>query len=134
MRKEIVNRRNIALSALFFLNAVLLVMLIKMFHLNAVATVVKVFSLALGMVSFVFISMQALNRTPTKVCKFTAFMGRHSLEIYLVHEFVFATFMLLFNRHCHFFLMMVIAFSASVVIACVCNIAAERVKCWIYGD
>lgn len=81
----------------------------------------------------VFVSLQTLNRTPTMACKFTTFMGRHSLEIYLVHEFVFATFMLLFNKHCPSILMMVIAFSASVVIACVCNIVSESLKRWVIG-
>ena len=129
MRKDIINKRSIAISTFFLINAISIVVIAKTFGLKEDTSVIRVLSVALEMASLVSFCVWALNRTPSIVRKFMAFMGKHSLEIYLVHEFVFTTLMVLYNKYCHPFVLLGIAFSMSIILAQVCNLVSER---WSY--
>lgn len=87
--KKRTTNRELLYSALFFILAIALVLLEKTHYSFYSIRAYMLFSLTLGMLFFIVFCISILIILPTYIKKFLLFLGTYSLELYLVHEFIF---------------------------------------------
>lgn len=120
IRKDFLQQRIMYISSVSLLIAVLLVMIKKLFGVTLLGMNVCIsISLAFGVISLTMIGVELLKIMPVVVMRLLNFIGKHSLEIYLVHEFVFCVFFFFLdlNQYFKFFL----SFLLTIIIAYLCK-------------
>lgn len=82
---------NITFPILFLFTAICLVLLAKIENPFRCIQACIYFALALGMPALLYLSVCILKIIPSSLLRLLIFMGAYSLELYLVHEFLFWT-------------------------------------------
>lgn len=88
--------------------------------------------LSLGILALVLSMIYIFTLISRNVLRSFDFMGNHSLEIYLVHEFIFGAFLLTMYTKYNHFLLLIIVFGLSVVIAWCCRWCVDRIMAYIH--
>lgn len=83
--------------------------------------------LSLGMLAVIGILIAGFLHLPKKLSTIFDDVGGHSLEIYLVHEFVFAAFLLTMYTVVDHFLLFIAAFALSIFIARCCSWCTDKI-------
>jgi peptidoglycan/LPS O-acetylase OafA/YrhL len=84
-------------------------------------------SLAVGLPVLLVTIILLIERLPEAYIKRIEFFGTHSLELYIVHEFIFNAYEISMSNNWEFFFLLV-SFSVSILIAYFCKIGIERIK------
>jgi peptidoglycan/LPS O-acetylase OafA/YrhL len=88
--------------------------------------------LSLGIFALVLSMIYSFTLIPKNVLRGFEFMGNHSLEIYLVHEFIFGAFLLTMYTKYNHFLLLIIVLGLSVVIAWCCRWCVDRIMAYTH--
>lgn len=88
--------------------------------------------LSLGIFALVLSMIYILNLIPKNVIRGFDYMGNHSLEIYLVHEFIFGAFLLTTYTKYNHFLLLIVVLGLSLVIAWCCRWCVDRIMAYIH--
>ena len=88
--------------------------------------------LSLGIFALVLSMIYSFTLIPKNVLRGFDFMGNHSLEIYLVHEFIFGAFLLTMYTKYNHFLLLIIVLGLSVVIAWCCRWCVDRIMAYTH--
>lgn len=85
------------------------------------------FALMIGMPALILLLIKALEKTPNKLIKTINFFGHYSLELYLVHEFIFWTLKINFESY-NPFLMLFMGGTLSCISAYTCKYIIAKTK------
>lgn len=114
-------------SMLFLLIAVVIILLAKFgvrLHGN---TAYSFLSLAFGIPALIIVNIYVLKIMPNSMKRCISFLGEYSLELYLVHEFIFWSLKVIFINACPWLLL-----PAGILLSCLaaylCKFAIN--KCW----
>ena len=122
--------RKIVYSIPFLMIAILLVLLGKTNYQICNIQVFITFTLFLGVPSLTSILICFLKKTPLSWQKPIKFFGSYSLELYLVHEFIFWTIKIYFDGSNPWLLL-----SVSVILSCIiaysCHLLSDKCKALI---
>jgi len=88
--------KNLIFSALFLLSTGCLDYLSKTNYSIYINQAYQSFTLLLGMPAILFLCISILDVIPNYLKSFLSFLGTYSLELYLVHEFIFWTMKIIF--------------------------------------
>jgi len=87
----------------------------------------KFFLLMMGMPALIYLCVSLLSFLPDKLIKAIDFFGKYSLELYLVHEFIFWTMIIKCDSGNPYF-MLVIGFVLSCLTAYLCKYLTIKIK------
>ena len=87
-------------------------------------------ALVLGMIALVKINILLLKKIPLFVRNIISFWGTLSLELYLVHEFVFCVFLVRF--HINPYLQLFVSVALSLLIAFLCKLTITEIKNYVH--
>lgn len=95
IRKDFENR-HLCLSVIFLIVAVSFVIILKVSDINSSLFKCISLILAFGVPALIQLIIYLLLKTPSAIISFLQLCGNHSLELYLVHEFIFYVIMIRF--------------------------------------
>lgn len=121
-------RNKVHFNSLYLIIAILLKLMIIFGFLGEWWHTCVLFFLALGLPTLLLIIIFLLERLPRTINKGIKFFGHYSLELYLVHEFIFKTLKTTMNNNFPFIILLV-SFCISILTAYLCKIGVERLKC-----
>ena len=126
--KERLQNYHFLCSATFAIITVCLALLLKVNYLPSPLQAFVYPLLSLGVLSIITIQVALFQRSSEKIVMPLSFIGKHSLEIYLVHEFVFAAFLLTLFTRCNHYLLLLSSFVLSIIVAWCCRWCVERLN------
>ena len=106
-----------------------------LFKLGTIPSIMNVWIyplLSLGILTLVASLMSVFMMTHKYVINGLNYVGKHSLEIYLVHEFIFGTFLLTTYTRYNHFLLLIFVFVLSFAIAELCRRCVDRIMIFIH--
>lgn len=126
MKKDSINF-NIYISFLFLIIAMGLVFLKKteIFFLGSQACLW--ISLVIGMPALIWLFIISIDKIPSTLSRIINFFGFYSLELYLVHEFIFWSLKIIFDN-ANPFLLLIMGFFLSCFSAYVSKWFSEKIK------
>lgn len=126
MHADRISARHFRLSMCAFVAAAVLALSLKAGVVPDVLTALVYPLLSLGVLSVLSLLTTLLPRLHRTVTAALEFVGRLSLEIYLVHAFIFASFMLTLYTKCDKFLLLTASLLLSVLVAWLCRRCVDR--------
>ncbi len=132
IKKSVFTGRQIFISTVFFFIAIFLKLMIRFELLGDWWHTYVLFFLAFGLPALLAIIILFVERIPEALNKGIDFFGSHSLELYLVHEYVFKAFEISMNNNWKFFSLLV-SFSFSILTAHLCKIGLEKLKAYFHN-
>ena len=127
MYEEKVMGSHFVLSAGAFLTVLVVSVLLKT-HLIPQGFYAVVYPLlALGIFSVLAGLIALLLHVSSRVLAPFGFVGKHSLEIYLVHEFIFASFLLTMYTKCNHALLLTVTILLSFLVAWCCRRCTDKI-------
>ena len=109
--------------SLFF--AIILVAIQKYIMPDAIGGRAVIFTfLSFGILAVVIVNIQLLKRIPSIIVSIFNFLGILSLELYLVHEFLFNIFLL--KNNCNSYVLFLISFLFSILVAYLCKFVIDK--------
>lgn len=126
IRKDWRDEKKQYYSYLFLIMAIGLILLEKIDISFQGMQACQYFTLMLGMPSLITLSTSFLKKLPNRLIQTFNFFGTYSLELYLVHEFVFWILIILFND-VNPFLLLSVGFIFSCISAYICKTLVQKV-------
>lgn len=114
-------------SSLSFILAITLTLLGKTHYSFYGIQVCIIFMLTLGMPFLIMACIFILNNIPYPMQKFFSVLGKYSLELYLVHEFIFWT-LIIYYKNWNPYLLLILGFLLSFLSAYLCKISTKIIK------
>lgn len=127
IKKTVWRGRTILISTSFLIIAIFINLMIRLDLFVECWHTYVLFSLVLGMPSLLIIILLFIERLPRSLNKGLQFFGSHSLELYLVHGFIFKAFEISMSNNWKF-LILLVSFCVSILTAYLCKIGIERIK------
>lgn len=127
IKKFVFTRRRAFFSTFFFIIAIFLNLMIRFNYIGEWCHTCVLLSLAVGLPVLLVTIILLIERLPEAYIKRIEFFGIHSLELYIVHEFIFNAYEISMSNNWEFFFLLV-SFSVSILIAYFCKIGIERIK------
>ena len=127
IKKSILKERRVIYSTFFFIIAILLNLMFRFNYLGEWCHTCVLLFLAIGLPALLITFILLIKRLPKAYIKGIEFFGTHSLELYIVHEFIFKAFEISMCNNWKFFSLF-ISFSVSILIAYLCKKGTERIK------
>jgi peptidoglycan/LPS O-acetylase OafA/YrhL len=120
------NKRKILISISFLLTAFIIKIISKIdetscFVFNCVCLI-----LAFGTPALIQVTIYVLQRSPSKIMEFLQLCGNHSLELYLVHEFIFYILMIHYVN-CNPWILLTVGFLLSFILAYLSKKATTKI-------
>ncbi len=128
IRKDIITARAMALSIGFLMLAIGLVAIYRENIYCLLPWAAHMFALALGTTGMIWLLILLFRHIPRSLLSPIQWIGTISLEIYLVHEFIFGVVRLLLgSQYCPLFLLL-LGITLSILIAYLCKWTTDRIK------
>jgi peptidoglycan/LPS O-acetylase OafA/YrhL len=113
------SKKNCIISIGFLIIAVFCVVLQN--HLWPFTYLIHLLFLAVGTLGQIALFVMIIKHLPNPINTTLDFSGRHSLELYLIHEYVFWAFIVILSDHMNPLILMAIAFFFVYFIAYICR-------------
>ena len=126
MKKEWIDSK-IQLSYSFLITAIILKLICKTGGSFPGSQVCIYFALTMGMPALISFISIVITKTPHTVTKTINLFGCYSLELYLVHEFIFWSLIVIYDK-ANPFLMLIVGFTISFISAILCKRITEKIK------
>jgi len=111
----------------YLIIAIFLNLMIRFNYIGEWCHTCVLLSLAIGLPALLVTFILIIDKLPEAYIKGIEFFGIHSLELYIVHEFIFKAFEISISNNWKFFFLLV-SFCVSILIAYFCKIGIERIK------
>ncbi len=128
MRKDILSARTMALSIGFLLLAIGIVAIYRENIYSYLPWAAHMFALALGTIGMIWLLMLLIRYIPRSLLSPFQWIGTVSLEIYLVHEFVFGVVRLMLGNQYNSLFLLLLSITLSILIAYLCKWTTDRIK------
>lgn len=128
IRGEMLSKKLTIISAVCLLFAVIIVFMMKAGTDTPTLNMHLYFALAIGALALTKSCIWLLGHTPQAFTKFFEFIGHHSLEIYLTHEFIIYAFILYFNQQYNPFCLLFVSMVLSVFVAYLCRLLIDKIS------
>lgn len=124
---EKISNRKILCSYLLLLTAVILKILWKSGIYYPGIQASQYITLSLGLPALILSCIHILKKTPIAIKHIFIFFGTYSLELYLVHEFIFGTIMI-YNKNGNPWILLIISLFLSCISAYLCKICTSTIS------
>lgn len=128
LRRDILSSKTMLLSALFLIIAIAIAAKYKGdIYANPLFWTMMIFCLALGTITIIYLTTLLLKQIPQPVLIPFKWIGTISLELYLIHEFVFGAVTTLTSQFFGNATQFITSLALSIILAYLCKQATKRI-------
>ncbi len=124
--KKVFDNRHFCISISFLIVAISLIIISKVCEIKFSVFYCESLILAFGIPALILLTIYILQRMPSSIMSFLQLCGKHSLELYLVHEFIFYVLMTNYKNH-NPWLLLAVGFLLALILACLSKIAITKI-------